>query len=641
MNGTQKLIISVLAVCTIGLIPFFAIISEPKPTTVENQQADDGWQVEQVGGMAFDKQNSNVYLTSSATNTSSTAANTTAARCLIRMLSFSAENGFASVNNGIVPKGSEGPYWPADDNDYLDCPGDPRCMVRRNLKEEFQPVDETVYPDTCSKIYIEKGQAVILGHLPREQESMSHGGSVMVMKLDSNKIGGDETQEFRLHEEPLVAAFDGKDTLYLASRSRSRSGQRSITLYRYSKDSKGSWQLDWHANQVLSEASHRIHIASLNVVLGGQYLVLAGTVTLSHGQSFGHFGFYHTRDGSTVDVHGSSTVLQETQKHDIECVCLDEERSGDNVAILYRVSTVVVHDKTVSIVNKLRLEKERNNRDNRSQEEMRQSHIWTQEIMHTSMKKCQVANGALVLAGYLHSYDKNNPALTIAKRSTLNGEMLWTAKQSSTKTENSASHHSNVQLADIVVDNQNNVLVYGQVVSDDSNSNSSLPSSNGDDDDIVLLQALHGSTGNMLAQTSNSPPMVVKQKEPLQPLSTDSNIHPRSWNNIVSREELMSNYTIPMTIMIVGLVVSTLLCIWVIASYRESAHERETKTFQKRIMDIFSYLRPFEANEVDLQQSPTGGFNGTYTDELINKPSETEQESVLSDSERQKLSSQL
>ncbi|KAL3929287.1 MAG: hypothetical protein SGBAC_012277 [Bacillariaceae sp.] len=619
MNRTQRIVISILAVATLCIVPLIALIDSPRPpASTSEQQADDGWQVEHVGGMAFDKHNSNVYLTSSAAN--STANNTTTGKCLIRMLSFSAEKGFASMNHGILPKTSGGL---PEDAFLASCPRDPRCIVRRHLQEDFQQVDESLYPDTCSNIYIENDQAVILGRLSHEIESMPHhGGSVMVMKLGANKLGGDEVQHIRMHEEPLVAALYGEDTIYLASHTLS--DPRSIILYRYMYSrSNGSWHLDWKTNQEVSEYGHRVDIASLNVVLGGHYLILAGTVTRGHGQSSGHFGIYRTRDGSIVDdVLGHSSVLEEAhaQKHDIECVCFDEEQSDSNVAILYRVSTVVVLDKTFTIVNKLRIEK--NNETHRTQ----QSPVWTQEIMHVATKKCQVTNEALMLAGYIHSY--NTPAaLTIAKRSKLNGAVLWTSHQTTLSDNSNASQ---VQLADMVVDNQSNVLVYGQL-SDDSGL-----SSNGDDD-IVLLLALHGGTGQVLAQTEKSPPMVARQIG-----STSSGPLPRSWN-IVPREELMSNYQVPFAICIVGMVVSTLLIIWIVHGARANSQEQERKIFQQRAMNIFSYLRPFDSKEVDIQQSPTGGFNATYTDDLINKGShtDTEKESLLNESASRSLSSQL
>ncbi|CAJ1959202.1 unnamed protein product [Cylindrotheca closterium] len=598
MKNTPQIVITILCFITVVFIPLIVLITWPKDSSggwQVGQTGDDEWQVEHVGGMGFDKMNSNVYLTSSATS----GGNATTARCLIRMLSFSAETGFASVNHRVFPRSST---WP---DDYT-CPGDPRCILRRHLQEDFQQVDETSYPYTCSNIYIENDKAVILGRLSHESaESTPHGGLVMVMKLDSNKIGGTETQEFRLREEPLVAALDGEDILYLTSHSHST--PRSINLFRYFH-SEGTWKFDWRTNHVVSGHGEGTYIASLNVILGGQYLILSGSNAQDHDHSSGHFGVYDARDGSIVeDVHGSSSVLQEpnAQKHDIECVCVDEQQSDESVAILYRASTVSLNGKTFSIVNKLRLEK-----DIESQQ-LRQSHIWTEEIMHASMEKCQVANEALILAGYAHSHS-TGAALTISKHSTLNGGILWTTKQST---------DVRLALADIVMDNQNNVLVYGQVSKDDDRS------------DNVVLQALDGSTGKVLAQ-SNSPPMVATQR------GSASSPRGRSWD-IVSREELISNYQFPMTILIVGLIVSILLVLCMAASYRESAKEQERKTFQKRIMNVFSYLKPFEATEVDLQQSPTGGFNGTYTDELVNKESETEKVSVLQDSASKPLSARL
>jgi hypothetical protein len=111
----------------------------------------------------------------------------------------------------------------------------------------------------------------------------------------------------------------------------------------------------------------------------------------------------------------------------------------------------------------------------------------------------------------------------------------------------------------------------------------------------------------------------------------------------VSREELMSNYQVPFAICIVGMVVSMLLIIWIVNGARANSQEQERKSFQQRAMNIFSYLRPFDSKEVDIQQSPTGGFNAIYTDELINKGSQTdtEEESVLNDSASRSLSSQL
>ena len=94
-------------------------------------------QVKLVGGMALDVENSNVYLTASATIRKEPTANNT--RCLLRMLSYSAEEGFVSMDDNVFPKSSVDPFG---NGDYA-CPGDPRCMVRRQL-EEFQQVDESI-----------------------------------------------------------------------------------------------------------------------------------------------------------------------------------------------------------------------------------------------------------------------------------------------------------------------------------------------------------------------------------------------------------------------------------------------------------------------------------------------------------------
>jgi len=596
MNQSKWIVILILGVSTIGLSIYLAVFQSNQSLNLEPPVHDE-WEVQRVGGMAFDDQNSNVYLTSSAKSTSDAAnsEDTASTKCLIQMLSFTPEKGFASVNHGVFPR-RDGLLYSSS----FACPGDPRCLVRRrHLQDDFHQVDENSYPETCPDVYIQNNQAILLGRLPQqENETRSKLGSVMVMNLDANKIGGNDTQEFQLIEEPLAVATGDEKTMYLAAQSRSRND--SIFLYRYSK-LNDSWQLDWEKSHVISEGALKVDIVSLDVILGGQFLVVAGSTIRGHGLHAGHFGIYHSDDGSMAKVHGNSYDLQEPQgqQHMIDCVCVDQQESDAIVAIMYQISTIVFQEVTVAVVNKMRIARATKRRKQRKNDELSQTPIWTKEIMHASMTKCQLPKNnedALVLGGYVKD-EHNKGVFAITKRSKSNGALLWLTQ----KLTWGDKTVSNVRLADITMDNQNNILVYGQVVQKgDSNG------------DVVLLQALKGTTGEVLAQT-NSPAMVVT------PMVSTSSLQSRSSPQIISREQLIENYDLPLSLLILGFAVSTIVAICIFANYQSSLREKEGKTFHNRVLDVFVYMAPFKADEVDIQQSPSGGFNVSYSDALLTR----------------------